>query len=319
MYVNDLTVKMLEDKRKSMRTSAIVHAIIILLAILPFLKSPLQPSEFKQAVLVEFQRGSSNEGSQKSAPALKEEESSAATEVAEEREVMPETKPIEMSTPPPVLTSKTEPPVIKKSKVRKIEVKTPQPTETIPQQTGVKTVPTPKKDVILKPSKVKKVVIKIEQPTSSGTGTGSGKGKADSKSQDGGNGEGGDGTATSGDGADDGKGKGDKGEGNSDKGDGAEGKGEGDFEGDGILSRRIISNPDLNDIVSESGKMSFNVCVDQSGHVTMVEYNKKHSTIRDKEVIGRTINRAREYMFEVDPTAPTRECGRMTFIIDIKL
>ena len=287
---------MIEDKRKSMRTSAIIHGLIILLAILPFLKSPLQPKEFKQAILVEFKTGSSNEGAQMSAPKMENESAAAAAaaeevEVEEEREVIPETKPIKTTPPPAVLTSKTEPPLVPNSKVRKVEVKVPQaPAETIPQPTEVKDVPAPTKDIVLKPSKVKKVVVKIEQPprkTGNGSKTGSatGNGKSDSKSTDSGNGDGGKGTSDSGKGKTDGEGKGDKGTGKADKGNGGKGKGKGMFNGDGILSRPIISNPDLSGIAKESGKISVNICVDRSGNVSDIEYNAKYSTVKNQEMI----------------------------------
>ena len=157
MYVNELSATMLEDRRKSMRTSAIVHAIIILLAILPFLKSPIPPNNFKQAILVEFDKGGSDEGSKQAAPNI---ESAASEEAAPEEEVVreevPEAKPIEAPAPTPVLTSKIEPPVIQETKVRKVEIKVPEPTTTIPQKQETTTIPTPPKEVDLKPSKVKK-------------------------------------------------------------------------------------------------------------------------------------------------------------------
>jgi outer membrane biosynthesis protein TonB len=329
MYVQDLSAKMLQDRRKSFRTSAIIHIIIILLAILPFLKSPLQPKDFKQAILVEFKPGSSSEGSQQAAPQMNEESSAAAApeETVEEREVKPETKPIEMSTPPPVLTSKIEPPVVNQTKVRKIEIKTPpKPTENIPQQSDPKPVPTTTKPKVdLKPSKVKKVVIKVERPTTPGTGssstsgTGSGNGKSDSDATGGGAGTGGAGNSKTGNGKDDGLGQGDKGSGKSDAGDGSDGSGDGTGEGDGILMRKIIDYPDLSGIIKESGKLAFNVCVNRQGKVSFIEYNEANSTIIDRDVIRGTMRQANEYLFEADATAPERECGLMIFKIKIEL
>ena len=337
MYVNELSAKMLKDRRKSMRTSAIVHIIIILLAILPFLKTPFPPKEFHQAVLVEFESGSSNEGTQSSAPMEQESaaasnEAAAAEEVVE-REVVPETKPIKATPPPSVLTSKTEPPLVVKSKVRKVEVNTPQvPAEKIPQKTEMKDVPAPTKTdkIDLKPTKVQKVkvtVVQPDRPSKTGTGTGSatsnskdsGSGSGDGKASDGDKGQGGTGSSTTGSGKEDGQGKGDKGTGKSDQGDGADGQGKGDINGDGILTRRMISNPNFDGIIKESGKMTVNVCVDRYGYVSDAEFNPKYSTIRDPEVIRRTVAKSKEFRFEQDVNAPVRECGRLTFVIKIDL
>lgn len=327
MYTSsELSANMTRDKRKSMRTSAIIHIIIILLCLLPFLKSPFPPKNYNQPILVEFEQGSSNEGAKRSSASADEASSdSAPSEEAVEREVKPETKPIERTTPPAVLTSEIEPPLIKTSKVKKVEVKTTKPTESIPQQAEVKTVPVPPKEEVFKPTKVKKIEITIEQPSTSGSGSGnnpnstnSGSGSGDSDATGDGGGEGGTGSSSDGDGNQDGRGDGNKGDGNSDRGEGSDGRGEGNSIGDGILTRQIIKHPQLNDIIKESGKMSFNVCVDRAGKVTDVEYNKKHSTISDFDVIRKTLSRASEYQFEVDKSAPPKECGRLTFIINIK-
>lgn len=335
MYANEISATMIEDKRRSMRTSAFIHALIILLAILPFLKSPQPPKPYQQAILVEFEKGGSSEGSKSAA--ANENEAAAASEasasetveeVAEEPERVTEVKPVESTPSPSVLTSKIEPPVIKQTKVRKVEVKTtPKPTSTIPQQTKVEEVPTPTQKVVLKPSKTKKVVVKVERPTpkkGKGKGTGSssastksnGSGSGDGKASSGGNGTGGSGSSSDGDG-NDGNGKGEQGDGDGSKGNG-EGNGEGDDVGDGILTRTLIKYPDFGEIIKESGTISVNLCADRAGKVTFVEFNKAHSTIKDMDVIRQAVSYAKDYLFEPDPTAPERECGRATFKITIE-
>ncbi len=331
MYANELTAAMTEDKRRSMRTSAIIHAIILLLAILPFLKPPVEPKPFQQAILVEFDKGGSSEGSKQAAPQNQEEAASSEAseqeaEVVEEEREVPEVKPVETTPAPSVLTSKIEPPVIKQTKVRKVEVKTPpKPTSSIPQQTKVEEVPTPAKKVVLKPSKTKKVVVRVQRPSpKKGKGTGSGaskntagSGKGDGKANDGGKGSGGDGSAKTGDGNDGGNGDGKKGDGDGTSGEG-KGKGQGDDIGDGVLTRTLIKYPDFAEIIKESGTISVNVCADRAGKVNFVEFNKKFSTITDMDVVRKAVSYAKDYLFEADATAPPRECGRVTFNIKIE-
>ncbi len=337
MYAQELSATMIEDKRRSMRTSAIIHAIIILLAILPFLKPPMPPKPFQQAILVEFEKGGNSEGSKQEGAKTAEE--AAASEASEENveevteeEVrdIPEVKPVETTPSPSVLTSKVEPPVITQTKVRKVEVKTsPKPTNTIPQQTKIEEVPTPKKEkVVLKPSKTRKIKVIVQRPSpkkgkgksggkssrpTKDSGNGSGKGKAN----DGGKGDSGNGSSSSGSGQDDGNGTGDKGDGDSDSGNG-KGKGEGDDVGDGILTRTLIKYPDFTGIIKESGTIAVNLCADRSGRVTFVEFNREYSTITDMAVIRKAVSYAKEYLFEADPTAPPRECGRSVFRIEIE-
>ena len=337
MYANELSAKMIEDKRRSMRTSAFIHALIILLALLPFLKSPMPPKPYQQAILVEFDMGGSSEGSKQAAPNSPEDAMASATsdnveeEVTEEeaRDEVSEIKPVESTPSPSVLTSKVEPPVINQTKVRKVDVKTtPKPTNTIPKQTKIEEVPTKKKEVVLKPSKSRKVIVKVERPavkkgkgsgsgkvdnSSKKTGSGTGKGKATI----GGKGSGGDGSSKTGDGNGDGQGAGDKGDGDGTEGNG-KGKGQGDGEGDGILTRMLLETPNFDGIIKESGRISINVCVDRNGKVTFVEFNREHSTIRDMDVIKKAVSYAREYLFERDLTAPARECGRVSFTITIE-
>lgn len=333
MYASELSTAMAEDRRKSMRTSAIIHIILILLALLPFLRQPEAPRPFEQAVLVDF-GGSSSEGAQKSAAAKAENDSpdsspsseEAVTEEAVEEEVVreevAEVKPVETKPTTPVLTSEIEPPVIKQTKVQKVEVKTtPQPTETLPTTTEVKDVPKPTtQSTVLKPSKVKKVVVKIERPTSK-AGSGSG-GSGTTKGTKSGGGSGGDGAADTGKGSGDGSGTGKTGSGQGDKGEGGSGKGsgngEGDDIGDGILTRELIRTPDLTELVQESGKISFNICVDRTGKVVSAEFNKKYSTIKDMETIRKALRMTKDYVFEVDKGASERECGRTTIVFKVE-
>lgn len=317
-----------KDKRKSMRTSIIIHIILILLALLPFMVTQDPPRPKQKAVLVEFDMGGSQAGAQSSAAAPTDEANTESSDMESESESepepepKPEVKPVEVKPTTPILTSDVEKPKIQQTKVKKVDIKVPETTPTIPQPQDVKEIPTKTSEPVIKPSKTRKVTIKIERPsTNKGSGRGTGTGTASTGGTKGGaqaGGDGGSGTGSSGDGQNDGSGKGDSGTGTGKSGDG-KGSGEGDGIGDGVLSRPILSYPDLSDIITESGRLTFNVCVDRNGRVTDIEYNKEYSTIRNMESVRKTLEKANQYVFEKDPTAPPRECGRMTFNIEIDL
>ena len=103
---------------------------------------------------------------------------------------------------------------------------------------------------------------------------------------------------------------------------GTEAEGEEDglagLDGDGILTRKIIYREDITQVAEQSGIIAVNVCIDRKGTVTHTKYNEEHTTITDFDLIKRALYIAAAYRFEVDHTAPRRECGMMTFIFDVQ-
>ena len=279
-----------KDKKKSMRISAIFHIIILLLAILPFMEMPDPPPEVAKAILVEFKTGSSKKGAQKAAPVKSESAERKETQVTEK---------IQTSPPPPIVTSKTEPPIVP-SQVEKVKIKMPEKPIPLPK---TKTETLPEREVSIEPTQVVKVQIEIETPASSG----SGGDKSDSEVS----GTGGEGTSVTGSGEGSGSGHADSGSGDGDVGEGGGGSGDGNFQGDGILERRFIEWPDLSDLIKENGVLGFNFCVNPSGDVVFAEFNRENSTIRDTDIVRKALSRAHEYKCEPKYDAPARECGLM--------
>ena len=279
-----------KDKKKSMRISAIIHIIILLLAILPFMEMPDPPPAVAKAILVEFKTGSSKKGAKKAAPVKSEFAERKETQVTEQ---------IKTSPPPPIVTSKTEPPIVP-SQVEKVKVKMPDKPVSLPK---TKTETLPDREVSIEPTQVVKVEIEIETPASSG----SGGGKSDSEVS----GTGGDGTSVTGSADGSGSGNADSGSGDGEVGDGGGGSGDGNFQGDGILTRPYLRTPDLTDLIKENGTLAFNFCVDRAGKVVFAEFNKEHSTIRDTDIVRKALSRAHEYLFEAKFDAAPRECGIM--------
>jgi hypothetical protein len=105
-----------------------------------------------------------------------------------------------------------------------------------------------------------------------------------------------------------------------DTGFGNEGKGLqwGDFAGDGLFNRKVISRANVAQIATVEGKAVVNLCVDRSGKVVYAQYDIPNSTIRDRTVLSQAQDYAKRYVFEPDASAPLEQCGRLTFIFKIQ-
>ena len=101
-----------------------------------------------------------------------------------------------------------------------------------------------------------------------------------------------------------------------DTGEGNEGSGNfwGDFPGDGLFNRKVIKRGNVGRIAVEQGKVVVDLCVDQGGTVTFVEYNQRKSSKVTLDLIRKAEACAQSYVFEQDFTAPEQQCGKLTFI-----
>lgn len=103
--------------------------------------------------------------------------------------------------------------------------------------------------------------------------------------------------------------------------DAIEGEGKGsrydglDLSGNGVLTRKVITRANLEEIVRQNGVFVVNICVNQRGIVVGAKYNEELSSINEPDLIRRAIDAALKYRFEVDHTAPAKQCGRMTFTV----
>ncbi len=282
-------------KKRSMRITVAVHTVILVLALVPFLKHvPEKP--YSQAIVIQFESaGSSHQGAKKSAQRAKSSEV-----LTPKKAEVPRAEAVKALPTKPVVTSPTD--AVSVPEVKEVKVDVPVP-EMVPNAS-----PTPID--LPKDLPVDLPDIKIEEPVvEEGT----------TESADEGVVEGGtDNEVGSDEGSGSGEGNAATGEGDDDAGDGGEGSGDGMFSGDGILTRRIIERPNLSSIVAQEGTMSVNVCVDRRGNVTYVEFNPEYSTITDERVIREALNASADYKFERKMNAPNRECGRLSFKIEFE-
>jgi len=94
--------------------------------------------------------------------------------------------------------------------------------------------------------------------------------------------------------------------------------GEKDFGGEGDFGRKVIYRAPIANAAKESGVVTVNVCINRAGRVTHAIVYKAGTTIKNKKYIDQAKSIATQYRFEKDYTAPTTQCGRLTFIFKIK-
>lgn len=312
-----------KNKRKGMFYSVTLHALLLLIAILPFLDPPADIDK-NFAIVVEFEKPIvvKKSGSSK-ATGAKSDNSDAANKQSDDNpkperkvqeieqiqktEIKPATKPIEeVITAPDIETPKWPEPV---ETPEKIETTTPT-TQTTPQTTEDKSI-----DDFLP------VLDKIIEEDESGTGSGSGEvgdSNADPNS-DGGGGTGGDG-----------KGKADNGGKSSGSGTGADdappggfGDGEGfgsvGYDGEGPLVRPVKTFAKcISGLIRADAKMVLDLCINRSGQITYSKYNLRKSTVKDKAYARQVTNCFREMRFKKNASAPAKECGTYTYKISFE-
>ena len=87
-----------------------------------------------------------------------------------------------------------------------------------------------------------------------------------------------------------------------------------DFEGEGVFGRRIIYHANISRLAEKEGRVVVNLCINRSGKVTHVAFNKADSSLTDTEYVTRVMQVASRYRFEADYEAPQYQCGKLTFI-----
>ncbi len=335
------------NRNKGMRNSIAIHLFLLLIAfLLKFEVDPVEKIDLQYAVTVNFQkvdftnskssnsnRSRASEGAQRAkSEAPKKLETPKPATVPVPKPAPP--KPTPTPTPPVTDPTPTEPVISETttdvSDIQAVEepivVEDPEP-EYIPQESPD---PVPADEpVILDPTlpTLEDVIGDItddpiemeEEPGSPSDQPGNSDSKSSSsgtsdndpslKDGDGGSGRG-----------DSGTGKGSDDDGDDDDsglGDGGYGEGEFDASGDGIFGRKVMyRDPSMIGISGKSGKITFKVCINRRGSVSMVEINEFETTIKDNTTLRAALESMRKYKYEEDFSAAKEQCGNFTVIID---
>ena len=114
-----------------------------------------------------------------------------------------------------------------------------------------------------------------------------------------------------------GMGAGDKGKGDAAEGSANSGNGRGYIEGSGALTRAVIDRGNTKQLAQQNGTLILKICINRRGIVTHAEWDKEASSIKDSGVARTALDNVLKYRFETNRSAPRKECGRLTYIIDV--
>lgn len=285
MYASNFALEQeKKEKKKSRLIAFFFGASLVALALFPLMNSmkPDQP-KYESVVTIDFTEKEFEKASKK--PSESGKKGGEAQPKKTEKLPVPKVKPLPPK-PEVIKTPKPAPPI--KTTPTKVPPKTkPAPTKVpVPVEKPKDSTPTPTDAKTSTPDKTSKPSDKKD------TGNGNGAGKT-------GNGK----ASTSSDGDDVTPGDGDDGM---------------DFSGNGIFGRRVIYRADVKKLAQEKGKIVVNLCVNRTGRVVYAENNEELSTIKTASLVKKTVATTKKYRFDKDYTAKVKECGKLTFIFDLK-
>lgn len=328
-----------KNKKKARRFAIIYLLLLLFVFLFPFIIPSEKEDKLVDAIVIDFRddtftdsESSTQRSSSRPAPAAATSENQEETPVSQEQEVVEEVveqpveQPVEEITPPepvrkptpqvpkvttlkstkPLLTSPSAeiklPPSINKLDFSKNAQMTAVSNEIVEVTEEVSRADT--KAFIDNMSSFFKKSNKSKSSGSSSSSSSSNSSTADGTGNSNSAGEGDTGSSDSGDSKTDGLG---------DSGDAGMG-----FDGNGLLTRKVVYRASLTEIIKKSGKIVINLCVNRDGKVTYSKIDKKLSTIRDPLILKKAEFAAQRYRYEKDYSVAERQCGRLSFIVKIQ-
>lgn len=85
------------------------------------------------------------------------------------------------------------------------------------------------------------------------------------------------------------------------------------FQGTGPLQRKVTKYGPTKNLAGGPGVIMIRLCINRQGNIVYQEINKEGTTIKDTELLKRSMDHLSDYLFEEDQSAPYRECGNYTF------
>ncbi len=314
-----------KDKRKARRSVLLFLLLLLLLLFFPFISGKLQTEQlYDQVIEVQFEpevyeqfeeTASSEKSSAKAASAEVESPVEETPEQAQPEEVQPEEPQVEPEPEPEVVERKPIPvpdpvpvtaapsPTIMTSSEPDLKVNVAEMIKKLPSNAQVEEVSEEVTEVTQEIPESFMDDIADFFGSASGSGdksTGKTSDAPIGKPSDGGEGD--SGSSDSGDSDQDGKG---------DAGDGI------DF-GDGLLTRKVIQRGNVEDVIHKSGRIVINLCVNREGKVIYSKADRLKSTIKDKALLQKAEIAAKRYRYEKDYTVAPKQCGQLSFLIEIK-
>jgi hypothetical protein len=310
--------------KKGKAVSVLLHALLLLVAFLPFLSMQTPEPPTKEALVIQFDYPYNNyvapekfEEAPDMGSKMAGSEAGGSTPSQEPIQPRPtEAAPSKLSAPSLNAVNRTSSAIT--SNISDIPLPTPkivtnQPWQPVNEQGSVES------------DGVEELKMLEWSDGDKGTVAGSGEGDDDSDVwNDGfGSGSGGSGTGSGG-GPGNGTGKGSgpgggTGAGGAGKGSGIGGINSnlswGSYLGDGDLARSLVyRSPKAGSLAVKEGKISIYLCVDKNGMVVSSKYNAAKSTIKDISLLTKAQEIAKEYVFSKDILATGNQCGNFYFV-----
>jgi len=88
------------------------------------------------------------------------------------------------------------------------------------------------------------------------------------------------------------------------------------LDGEGVLVREVVYRPNLDEVIRENGTIALNICINPRGTVIGVKWNEERSTIKDTDIVRVAIEKTTGYRFKRDMSAPSRECGTLSILVN---
>jgi len=90
-----------------------------------------------------------------------------------------------------------------------------------------------------------------------------------------------------------------------------------EFDGDGLLTRKVIKRANLSNIIKQTGKIVVNLCVNRDGQVIFTKADPARSTLKEKGLLRLAELAAEKYRYEKDYTVAETQCGKLSFVVKI--
>ena len=347
MYTATISPKETENRKRSIRISIFIHALLLLLLLIPIITpKPLAPEEFQRAIMIKFEdNGSTMSGSSGSSSSMEEAAAAGAEEASSPRDRMevselqptpqqqtptfavPERQQFITAPNPDVVINTNDNAVSQPIEFKEIQ-DAPEEFEDIPPLKSF----VPEEKVVFHAVEAQSSDLASESAEglfdSPMKGTGAGKNNGSGATAEGtGSGAGGTGNTNGGSGQGTGTGQGAAGSGSgtgsggnagNDTGRGNMGKAMwGDYAGEGLFNRKVLKRANVASIAKVNGKLYFKICLDRSGKVVYAEVDPANSTIKDRQIQAQAEKLATQMQWNSDPTAPKIQCGWYTLIYKV--
>lgn len=81
----------------------------------------------------------------------------------------------------------------------------------------------------------------------------------------------------------------------------------------GLGGRGVLQSPAVRENSQVSGRVVVSVCVGPDGSISEAKYTQSGSSTADPNLVRAAIANAKKWKFKADPTAPQRQCGKITY------